>query len=372
MLLGDGAGGFAHQARYPAGDGPFGLAAADIDGDGNLDLATGDYYAESVAVLHGDGMGRFGPPMHVPLGLPYPGPVVIGDLDRDGVADLVVGHCRDSDLPIGRVSVVRGDGHGGFSPARHLVAPGCPFSLALDDFNRDSSPDILVGTPMLGGGLMLLRGDGAGGFTASAPPTRESPGVVATADVNADSATDIVTAIRYGGNIGVLLGDGAGGFGAARYFDNGTDRPYWLALGELTGDDRIDAAVANDLEDTVSLMAGDGEGGFGPPTKLGVGDQPLDVQLADLNNDGHLDVVTANANASAEDVSVLLNCGGPDAAPAPVAGDDAAEAAEDTPIVIPTSDLLDDDTDPEGDVLTVTGISATATTHGTCRRPTAR
>jgi hypothetical protein len=70
VWLGNGRGGFGPPARFDTGDGPYAVVIADLDGDGWADLATADNTSNTVSVLFGDGAGGFGVPPTV--GVPSP------------------------------------------------------------------------------------------------------------------------------------------------------------------------------------------------------------------------------------------------------------------------------------------------------------
>lgn len=103
VLLGDGRGGFspapASPIRLPST--VWGLAAADADGDGAVDLAAGTHARRGAHLLRGDGRGGFAPvPDAVPESGSGPGYVAWGDLDADGRPDLVVSHYESGDLAV--------------------------------------------------------------------------------------------------------------------------------------------------------------------------------------------------------------------------------------------------------------------------------
>jgi PASTA domain len=118
-MLGDGAGGFRSTLNFRAIDSPDSIVAADLTGDGKLDLAAASFlFGTRVAVLRGLGNGTFGPAATFPLA----GPVLdleAPDLNRDGKPDLV-----GANPFVGHVSVLLGQGGGAFAgPVKHAAGP---------------------------------------------------------------------------------------------------------------------------------------------------------------------------------------------------------------------------------------------------------
>ncbi|MEM7309854.1 MAG: VCBS repeat-containing protein [Planctomycetota bacterium] len=302
VYLGDGVGRFTAGPSFAVGDGPESVATADIDGDGWTDVITPNRDSGDVSLLLGDGGGGFAPAVQLPVG-DEPRAVVAADLNGDGALDLVVATRFGSD---GAVSVLLGDGLGGFGPPATFPTTGAtPEFLAVGQLDGDGALDV-VGAANLS--TFVFLGDGAGGLALQ--PTLPSGWyhqALALGDVNEDAATDLVS---FGGLFGdsavvVRLGDGLGGFAAEAVYPAASALASHGILADLDADGHLDAALTDYGE--VSLLFGDGSGAFGAPVST-VGESTQEwVAAGDLDADGDLDLVTANRNENT--ISVHLAAG---------------------------------------------------------------
>ena len=135
----------------------------DFDENGIPDLVTANSSNNNVSVLLGNGSGGF-TPASAPLTVgANPLAVVVGDFNGDGHQDLAVANQGDN-----TITVLLGNGHGGFTAATGSPFAGGtgPISLALGDFNKDGVQD-LVAANFLANQVTVLLGSGSGGFTAA-------------------------------------------------------------------------------------------------------------------------------------------------------------------------------------------------------------
>jgi hypothetical protein len=132
---------------------------------------------------------------------------------------------------------------------------------------------------------------------------------VVVGDFNRDGAPDLATATHFTNNVTILLGSGHGSFGAltASSFAPTGAGPRWIVGGDFNNDGKLDLATANREANTVSVLLGNGDGTFGTNADFVTGAHPVGIAAGDFNGDGIPDLVTADTGGS---VSVLLGQGG--------------------------------------------------------------
>ena len=312
VLLGQGEGRFRAapggpiQPPVPATE----MVLRDLSGDSKLDLALGNHDSYGVMLLFGDGKGGFALAPSSPVTMregqsPHTHGLCAGDLNGDGKPDLVSVNSNDHD-----VSVAFADGKGGFQRAAAPFAVGpSPYPSTLGDLNGDGSLDIVATStdrrPSTGG-LTVLLGDGSGGFRGSRVPLRTiTPGFVAIADLNGDRKPDLVATHLERSELSILTGDGKGGFKEVpgSPFDLG-HATWHAAVVDLNRDGKADVAAA--AGDGVRVMLGDGRGGFrpAPGSPFATGKGSWQLAAGDVNGDGKPDLVTSDLES--DTVSVLL------------------------------------------------------------------
>jgi hypothetical protein len=293
ILIGDGRGGFAAFKSIPA-DGSGGISAVDFNGDHQLDLVVGGnderkFSTDSISILIGDGTGSFAAPTSFEVG-DSPGSIVVDDLDGDGDLDVAVANFASQ-----YISLLLGDGAGAFAAQVRLATGGSsgggPSSITAGDIDGDADLDLAV--ELYIGEVLILPGDGAGGFAAPLTfPTGDNPESVTTGDFNGDGDLDLIAANSLGNTVSVLLGDGTGAFASAGDFAAGNN-PRSITAGDFDRDGDLDLAVAKGSAG-VSVLLGSGAGGFSAPVAFAAGSGSVSVAAGDFNGDADLDLVVAN------------------------------------------------------------------------------
>ena len=312
VLLGDGQGGFSPLpgSPFPAGQAPHLLVVGDVNGDGNLDAVLTSHDSNSITVLLGNGRGHFSEATGSPFVVvkrvrAHNHGLALADFNADGNPDVAT-----SNHAAGSVSVLLGDGHGGFNSAEgspFTVGEG-PYPLAVGDVNQDGRLDIV--TPNLNGNsVTVLLGNGKGNFLparGSPYPVPPRPYFVALGDLDSDGRLDLVTTHDETSTITVLMSNEKGEFSSASGPPIDTGRRGWkLTINDVNSDGWADLVMGT-TGDAVTVLLGDGTRAFmaAPGSPFAVGRGPWSVAVADLNHDNKPDIVTANSES--HDVSVLL------------------------------------------------------------------
>jgi hypothetical protein len=272
--------------NVPTGGHPTDIAIGDLDGDGHPDIAVSDGSASgNVLILLQDpaSPGHFLAPTALSTVNSAAG-VAIADLNGDGKLDIVV-TTADVNGNNGRVSIFYQDpAHPGTFLARVDIPAGAqPSSVKIADLNGDGLPDIVVanfgpGSDGTGSaGATVLEQDPAdpGSFLAAVTYATISRAIgIAIGDLNGDGNPDLVVASEspsLTGSVSVLLQDAVrpGVFLSATSYA-GLIQPLSVAIGDLNGDGLPDIAVADGDSATVMVQSATIPGTFAPPVQVGL------------------------------------------------------------------------------------------------------
>lgn len=290
----------------------YGGVVADLDHDGWPDVSVVNEMGDEVVSFRnrGDGTGMLDRlPERARVGT-RPSPSQTADFDRDGNTDLAVANIASRN-----VTVLFGDGAGGFRPGVDLPVGTTPRGLAVLDADGDGTQDIAVAN-YRGDDVALLRNDGAGGFAAPVSIDGRVAGewAIASADMNGDGHADLVVGGNADGRVSVLLGRGDGTF-LHRSTTMAAQDLWQLDVGDLDGDGDVDVAVAGGTaanlgaEGAGVVLRNDGSGALGEPSYHETDPRTLATDLGDLDGDGDLDWVLSSVGGSNSDWTFLTNDG---------------------------------------------------------------
>ncbi len=309
VLLGDttALGRLIRDSSYAVHPEPFGLAVADFNEDGILDIASANNDSDDVAILLGGGAagvgdGTFGPASHYSSGRGAYS-IAVGDYDGDDILDLAVANDEEDSLAILLGNGAGGVGDGSFALSHKYPTGERPQSVIAAHLSGDEILDLVVVNAHTDNALVFL-GNGSGGEgdgTFQAPVSYgvgDGPHSVLAIDVNGDGILDLASPGWNSDNMAVLIGNGAGGVGDGTFqtavFHSVGDEPRRVISGDWNGDEAVDLAASEYDGRSFSILFGDGEGSFAPVVRFEAGGQCWSIESGHFNGDPYLDILTVN------------------------------------------------------------------------------
>ncbi|XZE22169.1 FG-GAP-like repeat-containing protein [Pirellulaceae bacterium SH449] len=292
LFSGDGAGNFSATKETFAFDDamfqvgfyyPGVLQSGDLNGDGVLDIVSFGWHG---AIVHmGNGDGTFTSIDH------YPREVFnqrakngyLIDFDEDGHLDLIQYSHQET------LNIRRGFGDGTFGEPERvgMIGRGSPISFA--DLDHDGHLDMAM--------MMTGAGNYNNGDTVLFFGARDGLVDHVAADLNGDGNEEILAINEANDRLKIFLGDNLGRL--TRQADLFTGRaPKAVTVGDLNGDGQLEIITANRAGRSISVFTGSIATGYSS-IEIPVGNGPIDVKTADVNGDGHLDVLVLDDSTNA-------------------------------------------------------------------------
>ena len=310
----------ASQTNYAIGGNPRHVEAADLNGDHLLDLviSLGHSLVVSLATGTTDGKVNYGTTFSFATNSDATG-TAIADFNGDGIKDIALA-CDG-----GGVQLLRGLGSGGVGSGQFVLYRtfdvGSAWDVAAADINGDGILDLVAS--LRAGAVVTFVGSGSGGvgdgnFTQGVMPAASgSPKGLALADLDKDGILDVVVSTEQP-MVDVLKGGGSGGVGDGT-FNQVANLPcagstFDVTIGDFNGDTYPDIASANYTGTTVSVFLGGPGLSFQPAITHPAVGNPLGIEAADFDADGHTDLV-AVATSSGSSFAYFHNTGSPTPSP---------------------------------------------------------
>ena len=308
---------FGTYVDFATGANPQGVAIADLDGDGKLDMVSINNSANTLSVFKNVSTSgsittsSFAAKVDFSTGI-NPVFCAIGDLDADGKPDLAITNINSNSVSI--FKNISTSGTINFGPKTDLTTGTSPRSVAFGDIDGDGKLDLAV-TNYSSASFSIFRNTSPGTITFAAKVdvstgTSINPLGLALGDLDADGKPEVIVTNDAGVTVSVFKNNSTPGsvtFATMVDLTAGT-RPYSVTIGDLDGDTKPDLAVASNSVNSVSIFKNNSPGGtiaFASKVDFATGAAPTSVVIDDLDGDGKPDLAVSNSLNPT--VSILRN-----------------------------------------------------------------
>jgi hypothetical protein len=302
VLINNGYGKLQEPDAYLVGDMPRSIVASDLDGDGDVDVVTGNDFSDDISVLLNNGDATYQDAVTYPAG--NSPDILAADMDNDSDMDLISTNFYSGDL-----SLLLNNGDATFvAPTTIPVDANYAIQATAADFDDDNDIDlaVLAREPYM---LVIYLNDGSAGLTAAGSLDVEGCRLE-SGDFDGDGDYDLAVTQRSDNSVAILLNNGDATFMAGDEYTAG-DAPEGIVAADLNGDGIPDLGVVNNDTHNLSFFSGLGGGMFADVINLAIGYNPCDISTGDLDGDGDLDIIVTNHLNTESDMdgslSILFN-----------------------------------------------------------------
>ncbi len=256
VLLGHGDGTFTPQPPLQIVLSPYGIVALDADGDGDTDLVNSNYGSNgSLSISLNNGRGGFGAPTFFEGGVSGERGLASADMNNDGILDLVVGGWSSA-----QIAILTGNGNGTFTISDVRSSGGQTRIVVCGDLNGDGRDDVAASNGHNDNASILL-GDGQGGLApAVIYPTTPFTGPSRLADFDGDGDLDWIIS-SFNGTWQLLLNNGSGAFTLNQSFQPNLIASCSTPM-DIDNDGDLDLALIDEIADVVKIMKNSGTAAY--------------------------------------------------------------------------------------------------------------
>jgi hypothetical protein len=283
------------------------LSFGDLDNDNDLDKISKS--GGSLIVSYNDGSGNFTASSPIVVSSTDSiWNIELGDVDADGLLDIVVSTSSDSADSIAVLTA-----QSGFTPVKYTNI-NYP-SIQLADVDNDGDFDIVAIDFSTPAKLYVLKNNGTGIFSVPAAITTTSPpnNRLLTGDLNNDGATDLIMLNNEQQPVDLYLGDGTGEFSLSSSLNpitSATGATNAGTLGDVDNDDDLDIAFTLDsdidTQDGVYIYKNNGSGGFSSSGIFAM-PNPDGIRFVDADGDKDLDIYAIALTKDANNTIIAIN-----------------------------------------------------------------
>ena len=275
---------FAKPLVYSTSAEPLEVASADINNDGYLDVITGNREGRSMSIFMGNGDGSLVAINDIDVGLGVTS-LVIADINFDGNSDIAATVCNYG-CSKNAIHIFQGHGDGTFLRVQEIDVKGVPYNIMAYDLNQDEYLDIAVSDANNARILLLLSEGRKGNFAEMELPTGRRPIALAAGDLDGNGLMDFATVNKWDDTISVFFANGP-----AIYSEPVTipvaNLPYAITVRDIDGDHIEDLLLGHSKEPgELAIYLGNQSRNFKKHQSILNSDRIIAVYSEDFDNDG--------------------------------------------------------------------------------------